>query len=236
VVLAADSSSASANLRISIHKTEWASAGILKVYPAEGPSFFVRDRYLAFCGADLSPERFGSSSLSSVAGDNPLLELDEADTEAVLSAARAFLAERAALEYLARAEQNRSQLALKLARKGYDAVEVETALDYLVESGALDDSRFAGAWLRNRSIHQSEGRPKLVAGLASRGVPMGVARAAVDEFLSDVDENGLCARAAGKLIRLGKTGDSLRHALARKGFSHKAIETSLNDAQTAEKS
>jgi len=212
VVLAADSSSASASIPVSVQKIEWASAGILRVCLAEGPSFFVRDSYLPESWACwLAP----GACLSREASD------------ILVHASRVYLAERCAMGYLSRSEHCRFQLAGKLRKKEFSEEESAPALDFLETCGYLDDKRFSEAWLRSRTIHQCEGRSKLFAGLLSRGVPGEVARAALDVFYLDADEAACCRKAAEKLIRQGKDGRSLVAALARKGFSGKTISRCL---------
>jgi regulatory protein len=225
VVHAEDSSSASADLQLTIRKSEWASAGILKVYPEEGPSFFFRPEYAdETVFADILPES---------PGPYPHV-LDEERSVALYRAARSYLAERVAMEYLARSEHCRYQLSLKLRKKGYLDDEISPALDFLVLSGSLDDSRFAEAWLRNRAIHQNEGRKKLLAALLERGVKFVIADSALDSFFGMVEERDLCLKAAQKLHRLGKSGQKLVIALLRKGFSGILIKECMKILETTQ--
>lgn len=217
---AEDSSSASADSRLTIRTKEWASAGILKVYPEEGPSFFIRPEYLG-------EEDF--SLLES--GPSPDV-LDEERSCALFRAARSFLAERVGLESLARSEQCRTQVTAKLRKKGFSDDELAPALDFLESTRALDDRRFAEAWLRNRVIHQHEGRKKLLAALLERGVKFGIADSALGAFFDTVGERELCLKAAQKLLRLGKSGDKLVIALLRKGFSAPLIKDCLKTSET----
>jgi regulatory protein len=228
-VRAEDSSSASANLQVSIRKTEWASAGILKVLPEEGPSFLVRMAYLEGASSSLIEALEFSSRALSLSVDRPVIALSEDDSETLVSAAQTFLAERAALAYLARAEQCRFQLSLKLRSKGHEIGCVAKALDYLESAGSLDDGRFAEAWLRSHSIHQSEGRRKLQAALMAKGIDSKTAVAALDGYFSSVSEVELCKKALEKLARMGKNDDKLLKALARKGFSRKTIEECVKE-------
>ncbi len=213
---AEDSSSASANQAFVVRKTEWASAGILRIHTAEGPSFLVREEALDRRGLALpeSGERLEGSA-----------------AESLYAAARAFLAERAGLAYLSRAEHSRYQLSLKLAKKGYSRVEADEALDVLADAGYLDDARFASAWIRNRLIGRSEGRALLLAGLSARGVDRSVADRALEEQFRDDDERALCLRAMAKLARLGRTGERMRISLQRKGFSKKLISECLKNGE-----
>jgi regulatory protein len=144
-----------------------------------------------------------------------------------LSAARAYLAERTAMGYLSRAEQCRFALSMKLEKKGFSRDEIAPALDRLCDLGFLDDARFAEAWLRNRSIHQSEGRQKLLAGLRSRGIGSADAKLALDRFFDATEEAALCKRAVAKLRRLGKDENALTGLLMKKGFSAKIIREIL---------
>ncbi len=206
----ADSSSASVNFRFVIRKTEWASTGILSVYPEEGPSFLVRAAYL-------SPE-------CAYALEGVPVALTDSLAESLLSSARVFLAERAALAYLARAEHCRSLLSVKLSKKGYTRDESEPALAYLASCGYLDDARYAEAWLRSRVNRVGEGRRKLLAGLLTRGVSRDVAEQALRSLFAEADERDLCHKALNKLERLGKSDEQIRVSLIRKGFAMKTIE------------
>ena len=227
-VLAEDSSSASAN-SLAIRHIERASVGILKVYPAEGPFFYVRDGYCsAEClefldrceGSGVVAGELGTGCEPGVGGEQGI-QASEEIAQGLFFAARAWLAERAAMAYLARAEYCRKQLEDRLARKGFSRDESAVALSFLEGERKLDDSRFAAAWLRARLIHQSEGRRKLLAGLRAHGVSSAVAEGALGEFFVDADERALCEKAAEKLVRLGKTSEKLYAALIRKGFSAK---------------
>jgi len=214
VAHAEDSSSASANLQIAIQKMEWASTGILKVYPEEGPSFFVRLEYLnEECASLLSSQSGGACSI----------RLSEEDSSALYLAARSFLAERLAMDYLSRAEHSRYQLSLKLLKKGYMSAEIDPALDYLETKHAVDDARYAEAWLHSRSLHQAEGRLKMFAGLISRGINGKIADKSLNDYFAHTDEIELCNKAIAKLLRTGKSGEKLESALIRRGFCRKTI-------------
>jgi len=203
-VRAEDSSSASANLAIFIRKTEWASAGILKVFPADGPSFFARSEDLG-------------DALTIRIAEGGELSLDEA--ERVAFAMRAYSAERDAMALLARAEHTRHQLSVKLLKKDFPEDARDRALDRLEATGKLSDRRYAEAWLRSRATRRAEGRGKLLAGLLSRGIAGDTARDALEAFFRETDERALCLAAVEKLARTGRSGDKLVMSLIRKGFS-----------------
>jgi regulatory protein len=72
------------------------------------------------------------------------------------------------LRYLAARAHSRLELRRKLARKGYEADEVEAALQRLAELGYLDDAAFARGLVRRRSA--SRGPAAVAAELASKGI------------------------------------------------------------------
>lgn len=220
VVHAEDSSSASVNSAVCIEKIEWTSVGILKICLAEGPSFFVRDAYIC----DLTPDSFCVCRT-----------LTEEEYASLVVAASTYLAERSAMGYLSRSEQCHFSLSIKLRKKGFSESEIECALRYLESIGSLDDRRFASAWLRNRSIHHSEGKQKLLAHLMSRGIAPSIAREAVSEYFEMTNEAELCMKAAEKLIRTGRDENSLVSPLLRRGFSSRIITECLKSIKTAKK-
>ncbi len=185
---------------------EWASAGILKVIPADGPSFFVRV-------GDIG------DSLAAKLTEGPFpAELDPDEGLALLGAAGSYAAERDAMAYLARSEHTRYQLAVKLGRKGHERPQCDRALDRLEAAGALSDSRFARQWVESRGRRKSEGRSKILAGLLERGVARDTAREAIEEFFREQSERELCMRAAERFRRAGRSGDALVRSLLRRGF------------------
>lgn len=210
------SSSASAKPGFTPQKTEWASPGVLKVFPEDGPSFFVREEYLSFPATVL----FDSNNV-----------LDAEEFEHLFIAARMYLAEKAAMAYLGRAEHCRRQLEIKLTKKDFTEKEISGALDYLEQKKYLDDYRYCEAWLRSRLVHKAEGRVKLLASLQSRGIRFDTAKRAVAAVLDDEDEERLCKKAADKLQKRGKMGIKLVSALHRAGFSIKTVAKCLKNGE-----
>lgn len=210
------SSSANAKTGFSPQRTERASPDVLKVFPEDGPSFFVRDTYLPFPAGRL----FDSETV-----------LDDDEFGQLFLAARTYLAEKAAMAYLGRAEHCRRQLEIKLKKKNFDEKEISGALDYLEQKKYLDDYRYCEAWLRTRLIHKAEGRVKLLAALQSRGIRFETAKKAVTAVLSYEKEEALCKKAADKLKNRGKMGTRLVSALHRAGFSLKIVTKCLKNGE-----
>ena len=187
---------------------ETSYSGMFKLTPEEGSAFFVRKEYL--------PE--GLFERIDVG-----VEFDETDTDSLLDAGLTCAVELKAVAYLARAEQSRFGLTRKLIEKKYDKRYVEAALTYLEGRGYLSDFRFATAWLNTRKINHYEGRSRLSAELAARGIARDVASTALDEFFSENDEDEICRKAYEKLSK-NKSDEKLTAALMRAGFSLKQIK------------
>ena len=187
-------------------------SGMFKLTPEEGSAFFVRKEYL--------PE--GLFERIDVG-----LEFDDEETDSLLDAGLTCAVELKAVGYLARAEQSRFGLTRKLIEKKYDKKYVEAALTYLEWRGYLSDLRFATAWLNTRKINHFEGRSRLSAELAARGIARDVANKALDEFFTENDEDELCRKAYEKLSK-SKADEKLIAALLRSGFSMKQIKSIIS--------
>ena len=199
---------------IQITATKQISWDCVQVTLSMGSSFFVRSCYLQ----ELPAERLV-----------PQETLSELELEDLADAGLAFSAEKAAMAYLGRAEQSRHLLAMKLRKKGHGEVAVARALDYLEGRNFLCDSRFAEAWLRNRSINHAEGRTKLLSGLLAKGVDRSTAIQSLDQYFEVVDQDDLLDRALEKCRRLGKTVEATEKYLLRKGFSYKEIKLKMSN-------
>ena len=187
-------------------------SGMFKLTPEEGSAFFVRKEYL--------PEGLFERI-------NVGLEFDDEETDSLLDAGLTCAVELKAVGYLARAEQSRFGLTRKLIEKKYDKKYVEAALTYLEWRGYLSDLRFATAWLNIRKINHYEGRSRLAAELAARGIARDVANKALDEFFTENDEDELCRKAYEKLSK-SKADEKLIAALLRSGFSMKQIKSIIS--------
>ena len=188
---------------------ETSYSGMFKVAPEEGSAFYVRKEYL--------PE--GLFERIDVG-----VEFEEEDSDFLMDAGLTCAVELKAVSYLARAEQSRFGLTRKLIEKKFDKKYVEAALTYLEGRGYLSDLRYSSAWLNTRKINHYEGRSRLAAELAARGIAREVAAQALDEFFSENDEDEICRKAYEKLAKT-KCGDILTAALIRSGFTMKQIKS-----------
>lgn len=188
--------------------------GVYEITPVAGSAFFLRTEYLSL----VDSERLCAGA-----------EFNDEETADILNAALVYSAEYAAMTYLARAEHCRYALTQKLIKKQIDKKAIDAALDYLESVHYLDDQRFAGAWLRTRSIDHAEGRIRLAAELAGRGVERTAAKKALDEFFSEHNELDICARAYRKIRNLKKDTEKIKSSLVQKGFTLKEIETVMKE-------
>ena len=186
---------------------ETSYSGMFKVAPEEGSAFYIRKEYL--------PE--GLFERLDIGA-----EFDDDETDSLLDAGLTCAVELKAVGYLARAEQSRFGLTRKLIEKKYDKKYVEAALSYLEGRGYLSDLRFATAWLNTRKINHYEGKSRLSAELAARGIARDVANKALEEFFLENDEEEICRKAYEKLSK-SKSGEKLMAAMLRQGFTQKQI-------------
>ena len=192
---------------------ETSYSGMFKVAPEEGSAFYIRKDYL--------PE--GLFDRIDVGVD-----FDDEETDSLLDAGLTCAVELKAVGYLARAEQSRFGLTRKLIEKKFDKKYVEAALSYLEGRGYLSDLRYATAWLNTRRVNHYEGRSRLSAELAARGIARDVANKALDEFFNENDEDEICRKAYAKASKT-KSGDKLTAALIRQGFTLKQIKVAQEE-------
>jgi regulatory protein len=142
-----------------------------------------------------------------------------------------------AVQLLAGRAHFRAELETKLARRGYPAEEIEAALDRLAREGYLDDRETALEFTAARLAKGGEGRLRLKAELARRGVDPEAAAAAVAALAPEDDlpvAREVAARWASRRSRAESPLSqadlaSLARHLERKGFSRRAIVAVLKE-------
>ena len=140
------------NFKFEIFSVKEVSEDVIKISSSQG-SFFLRLEYL---------QKLTESDIFANA------KLNREQTEDCLQAAFCYSAENIAVTYLARSEQSAFLLKQKLLKKGQRAEHIEKALEYLIKRKFLSDERYAGAFLRSRSINRNEGRTRLLGELTKR--------------------------------------------------------------------
>jgi regulatory protein len=158
----------------------------------------------------------------------PGKEISAEEKAALDFAAGSYRAERAALRLVARAEQTRAGLSVKLEKRGHATVHARAAVSYLVELNIVDDLRFAGGWIRSRLRRGTDSPLGLVSGLCRRGIDPRVAREACKRALDLETEMDLLGKFIAKkrpgLDGEGSDASFFRALLKREGFSPAALE------------
>ncbi|MGI9289629.1 MAG: regulatory protein RecX [Pseudomonadales bacterium] len=94
---------------------------------------------------------------------------------------------RAAMDFLARREHSRQELALKLRRREHPQHSIGKVLDELREDGLQSDTRFAESYLRSR-VAKGDGPVKIEAALKQRGVAQHILEACMADTAIDWDQ------------------------------------------------
>ena len=115
-------------------------------------------------------------------------------------AERAYVA---GLTLLARRELAEAQLRRRLARRKFDQEDIDGAVVRLRLEGALDDRRTALACARTEVRLRHHGRARVLRHIEALGIARDVAREAVAEVFTDLDENELLEQALDRRLRRG---------------------------------
>lgn len=145
-----------------------------------------------------------------------------------------------ALDLLGLRSHFERELERKLRQRGYDEAEIEDTLERLRAQGFIDDRRTAGEFVRGRLARAPEGRRRLRAELARRGVASEIITEVLDQETDD-DDLDLARQAAERWRRTrsrpGRSADLEKAALARhlagRGFSQRAVYELLDEMPSA---
>jgi regulatory protein len=107
----------------------------------------------------------------------------------------------AALTLLSRRELSTRQLRERLARRKFDAGEIERVIERLTRDRTLDDRRVAVAAARGEAVTKGRGRRRVLQEVQRLGVSAEDAEAAIAEVFGDVDETVLLERALQKRLK-----------------------------------
>lgn len=137
------------------------------------------------------------------------------------------------LRLLARRELSVKELRDRLLYREHTPEDVDRAIEHLLETRALDDSRVAGAYARTASNIKGRGRLRVMRELNAMGIAKDIASEAVAHVFADVDERSLIAKALQKKMRgRPRIANAAEHArlyqyLMRQGFTPAAIAAAL---------
>ena len=121
------------------------------------------------------------------------------EEEAFRFAARCYLAEKAALRLIARAEQNSLGLTAKLERRGYDASVVKAVISRLLGRNLLNDERYAELWIRSCLARKTQSPLWLLASLQKRGIDRDTAKRTIKKVLDEETEYSLLLKYIEKI-------------------------------------
>ncbi len=196
-----------------VETLEIGASGLVRICTDGGSRFLFRPEYLPAAAEPLPA---------------PGEEVDEGLLRALEQAAATYASEAKALELLARAEQTRYLLTLKLRKRDFPESAIRTALDRLETRGYLSDERYARAWADERSRRRGEGPARISAGLAARGVPEDVSRRVCSELYTAENREEALLRAARRLLRSGrKDGEAVARSLRTEGWKPSEIRKVL---------
>ena len=119
-----------------------------------------------------------------------------------------------ALNLLSRRELSVAQLRTRLARRKFESEEIEHAVERLVRNRMLDDRRVAIAAARLEGPIRRRGRRRVLQKVRQLGISPALAKAAVEEVFSEVDEQELLDQAIERKLK-----GASAHTLDRKGLA-----------------
>ena len=138
-----------------------------------------------------------------------------------------------ALHLLGRRELSVAECRERLRDREHPDDEIAAAIAHLLETGALDDRRVAGAYARTALSVKGRGRLRVQRELQAKGIEKEVATEALTETFANTDERGLIARALQrKLHGRPRIKDRAEYArlyqfLMRQGFTPAAVIAAL---------
>jgi len=152
-------------------------------------------------------------------------------------------ARESALKLLDRARRTRSDLARRLAEKGFATATIDAVLERLAGVGLVDDVEFARAFLAGRWGRRAAGWRRLEQDLRGRGIApadIAAARERLEESLGAVDEVAGARRVIAQSARRYAALDErtrrqrLWSLLMRRGFGSDTIEQALRETPKEE--
>ena len=131
-----------------------------------------------------------------------------------------------------------AELRRRLAQSGYEAAEIDSALEKLTRAGFLDDEQFARQFARSRLASGKRSTRRVRDELRTKGLGADLVAGAMDdvvadEGISDADAALSLARKKAPSLRALDRQTARRRLyglLARRGFSPDVIARAVQDA------
>jgi len=105
------------------------------------------------------------------------------------------------LKMLARRELSESQIRQRLARKGHSESDIDEAVERLRGERAIDDARVAAAIARTETSLRRRGKLRVRMQIQRAGIGKDLAKRAVDEVFSEIDDDELIEASLRKRLR-----------------------------------
>ncbi|MGI6081396.1 MAG: regulatory protein RecX [Limnochordia bacterium] len=146
------------------------------------------------------------------------------ELEELLADAEKTLAVREALAMVARASRTQHEVIVRLERKGFGPVAVDTAVERLSELGYIDDPGLAKRLVREFDERGDMGHWRKRQKLLHRGFDADVVEAAVGPLTEDAERQRALALARKRPPPINETQmRRLAHYLYRRGFSESIV-------------
>jgi regulatory protein len=144
-------------------------------------------------------------------------------------------ARQQALTLLARKDWTRKAMLDRLVADGCDAADATDAVNYLMETGYLDDRAYAARFVEAARARAGRGPARLERELLARGVSPEVAAEALGSERDPAGEAEQAIRVAREFLRAtpAMPPRKLASRLASRGFSWDAVRTALTRTGTA---
>ena len=133
------------------------------------------------------------------------------------------------LKMLARRELSESQIRQRLARKGHPESDIDEAVERLRGERAIDDVRVAEAIARTETSIKRRGKVRVRMQIQQAGIGKDIAKRAVDEVFSAIDDDELIEASLRKRLRQRETiaddreFQRLYRYLIGQGFEHDRV-------------
>jgi regulatory protein len=162
-------------------------------------------------------------------------EFTSEEINTILTRSAEFAARDKAVDYLSRRDHSAFELILKLRKKDYDKETAVAAVDMLKARGYVDDRRFTGLWIESRLKKHPEGRSRLLAGLARKGISRDIAESVLGEIFSEEQQEEALERCMEKYLRArpADSGKLIRHLLSR-GFGYGEIKRRMAEMESGD--
>jgi regulatory protein len=187
-----------------------------------------RARRLVF--SDSSEPRTTSAAVVRALMIEPGMQFDNRELEPMLFEAELAQARERALRLLGYRERSEKELRTRLRDDGYPQTVVHRVSARMVETGLLDDERFARSWARARATG-GYGPSRVSRELGDKGVDTELIAEAVREAFADQDPVARARAILGSAPpRTRSERDRAIRKLLRRGFSLSTALVALGDA------